>query len=71
MEFVSDVSESQILVSGDPKEVAQPMKEFHSGYLPGLLSRLENSTISGTCTGFTTESGITIDDSGAVEIRRG
>lgn len=39
-------------------------------YLPRLLSLLEDRATSETCAGLTTGSGITAEDSGAVEIAR-
>ena len=39
-------------------------------YLPRLLSRLEGWTTCGDGTSFTTASGITMEDSGAIEIAR-
>lgn len=47
-----------------------PSREF-TVHLPGLLSRLDNWTTCGAGTGFTTDSGMTMEDSGAVEITRG
>ena len=71
MELISDRPESPNTAFGTTNRLPNPKGKEFTMHLPRLLSRLEDWITCGAGTGFTTDSGTTMEDSGAVEIRRG
>lgn len=76
MELISDRPEAQYWLLGPSRDslirtAQQPSaREEFTVHLPRLLSRLEDWTTCGVGTGFTTDSGLMMEDSGAAETAR-
>lgn len=68
MELISDRPGSPTLASGALRAAQQPSaREEFTVHLPRLLSCLEDRTTCGVGTGFTTDFGVMMEDSGAAE----